>query len=430
MATSIKIPIHEENADVKSRLNYIEKWMLHESVKRDLVLFLQDLGSGKVNKGVQIKPRTQVKYISLLKSPFIHLNKPAIKWTKRDLEEYDKKISTNSLLTEKKKPFSQSMKKDIRIALRVFLKWKLGEAKALTLTDFFDMRDVKKTPDSLKESEITKLYKACKTNEERYIIAVLFDSGARAEEFHNIRAEDIELPTGNNNFIKITLKEEYSKTEGRTISLYWEKSLEAVSDFMQQRIKEGIKSNEPVTTISYDAVRFFLARIGLRVLEKKIHVHLFRHSSATYYASRLNRQQLCYRYGWKFSSDMPDVYISRAGVDDGLDEKMEQTELKELKSKLSKEEFERKKQQEDLERLTKAMEKMLLSNAIFSERDKLLIEHASGRITEKEFADRLGKLMLESKKVEQEFFNKMPEAEKVEAKRIGNKLALQYFASL
>ena len=60
--------------------------------------------------------------------------------------------------------------------------------------------------------------------------------------------------------------------------------------------------------------------------------HLFRHSSATYYATKLNRQELCYRYGWRFSSNMPDVYISRAGMESKhLDEKFTQTELGALK---------------------------------------------------------------------------------------------------
>jgi len=66
-----------------------------------------------------------------------------------------------------------------------------------------------------------------------------------------------------------------------------------------------------------------------------VHPHLFRHSSATYYASKLNRQELCYRYGWRFSSDMPDVYISRAGMENHqLDEKFTQTELSTLKDDL------------------------------------------------------------------------------------------------
>ncbi|MEI8041245.1 MAG: hypothetical protein WCL11_07545 [Verrucomicrobiota bacterium] len=41
-----------------------------------------------------------------------------------------------------------------------------------------------------------------------------------------------------------------------------------------------------------------------------------RYSSTTYCATKLNRQELSYRYGWVFSSDMLDEYISR--VSSGL----------------------------------------------------------------------------------------------------------------
>jgi hypothetical protein len=42
---------------------------------------------------------------------------------------------------------------------------------------------------------------------------------------------------------------------------------------------------------------------------------------------KVNRQELSYRYGWRFSSNMPDIYISRAGMENHeLDEKFTQTE--------------------------------------------------------------------------------------------------------
>ena len=72
------------------------------------------------------------------------------------------------------------------------------------------------------------------------------------------------------------------------------------------------------------------------MLKRPVHYHLFRHSSTTYYATKLNRQELCYRYGWKFSSNMPDIYISRAGMETKqLDEKFTQTELGTVKDDLA-----------------------------------------------------------------------------------------------
>ena len=198
--------------------------------------------------------------------------------------------------------------------LKVYVKWRLGNIKAEPLVGWLDTRDVLTTPDFLSEKEIEKLYKHCKSNHERYLVAILFDSGARAGEFHNIRFEDVKLPEGKDNYVKIELKGEYSKTKGRNISLYWKHSTDAVKEFIEERIGEKIKPHDPVYDYTYNSVKQFLRRLGQKVLGKNLYPHLFRHSSATIYASKLNRQQLCYRYGWKFSSDMPDIYISRAGM--------------------------------------------------------------------------------------------------------------------
>lgn len=90
----------------------------------------------------------------------------------------------------------------------------------------------------------------------------------------------------------------------------------------------------------------------MRVLNRSIHYHLFRHSSATYYASRLNRQQLCIRYGWAFSSRMPDVYIARIGVDMAeLDKKFTGTEVESLKGSLARMEQESKVKADRIQQL-------------------------------------------------------------------------------
>jgi hypothetical protein len=98
-----------------------------------------------------------------------------------------------------------------------------------------------------------------------------------------------------------------------------------------------LAAKDPIFHNTYDAMRMFLARLGRKVLKRRVHPHLFRHSSATHYATKLNRQELCYRYGWRFSSNMPDVYISRAGMENReLDIKFTKTELGDVKDDLIK----------------------------------------------------------------------------------------------
>ena len=329
-----RIRIHKKG--IASRKKNLIKWKIPDSVKKNILRFLEDLELGKVNKGLKISESRQSKYLDVLKIPLEFWNKSENKLTMKDIENFEKAISSDKIKTIRGEPYSNSTKVDIRRGIKIYLKWKLKE-KGIKITDWLDTRGVKKTPDYLKEKEVIKLYKGCKSASERFLIAVLFDSGARAEEFHNIRYEDIQLPEGKDNFVKLTLKEEYSKTKGRTISLYWKYSLEAVSEFLKEREKQGIRSDEQVYDKSYGTTRKFLQRLGRKILDKAIHYHLFRHSSATYYAPKINRHQLCYRYGWAFSSDMPDVYISRSGMESKeLDTQMTNTELSELQTKMAK----------------------------------------------------------------------------------------------
>jgi len=330
---NIKIPIHQRNIEV--RINSIKDWKISEEDKKDLLKFIDDLELGKVNKGRKISKSRQLKYLDILKPALIFFNKPTSKLIMKDIENFEKALTTGKIKSQKKKEYSLNSQSDIKKSLKIYLKWKGLDNE---LTDWLDTRVPIKTPDYLSEQEIIKLYKACKTNEERYLIVVLFDGGMRAEEFFNIRKEDLQLPDGNENYVRLTLKDEYSKTKGRVISLYWKNSLEAIRDYYNERIKEGLELNEQIFKLKYDNVRQFLNRFGKKILNKSTHFHLYRHSSATYYASKLNRQQLCYRYGWAFSSRMPDVYISRAGMENKeLDEKFNATDLEDIKKQLEKE---------------------------------------------------------------------------------------------
>jgi integrase len=332
MAPVIKI----HNRCLPARLEGISRWQVLESTRRELRRFVEQLALGKVNPGKQICEARQVKYLDLLKIPLQFFRKATDRITVRDVERFEKALSTDQVRSwQKDAPYAPSTKADIRQVLKVYLRWRLGQARALQLAGWLDTRERPKTPEFLREEEVERLLRHCRTPQQRYVLTLLFDSGARAEEFINIRLEDLRLPEGKENFVKLTLKEEYSKTKGRTIALYWCRSLPAISTYLQERRGQGMAATDPVFPGNYDALRMFLRRLGRRVLGKPVHPHLFRHSSATYYASKLNRQELCYRYGWRFSSDMPDVYISRAGMENHqLDEKFTQTELSTLKDDL------------------------------------------------------------------------------------------------
>ena len=99
-----KIQIHKRN--VEARLESLKEWETPEENKTDIVQFLQDLEMGKVNRGRKISVGRQLKYLDLLKVPFVFWNKEISKIELTDIERFEKSISSDSILSFKNKPFS------------------------------------------------------------------------------------------------------------------------------------------------------------------------------------------------------------------------------------------------------------------------------------------------------------------------------------
>lgn len=335
---SNKISVHKRN--LSARLDFYEKQKkIPDIEKKNIKEFIRLASIGKINSGTMIGESRLVKYLTALIVPLTYFKKPLSQLTEKDMEKFIEDLEKNKIRRNNKNPYSDSTKVDIKRIFRTYLRFRVPN-KAEKLTDFFDLKLKKKTPEYLAEQEVIKLYKACNSPKKRFIIAVLFDSGCRAEELLNIRYEDIIEPNQNCSYYKIALKEEYSKTQGRTIGLYWKHSTESIKDYLNEI--GTLNPTEPILKDTYDSVRMFINRLGKKILKKRVHLHLFRHSSATYYASKMNRQQLCIRYGWRFTSNMPDIYIARAGLEEKeIAEKFEsadirkvQREVEELKEQL------------------------------------------------------------------------------------------------
>jgi len=165
----------------------------------------------------------------------------------------------------------------------------------------------------LKEEDIFILLKLCRNLQEKVLICLLWDCGARIEELLSLSTENISKDK--KNFYFVTLK---GKTGTRFIPLYW--SSKILDKFLQG--KDGhIFWNEYHHEFTKKNVSKFLKRLQEHSNpNKRLYSHLFRHSRATYLAKYLTDRQLCYYFGWSGRSSMPSRYSHLNGYD--LVEKM------------------------------------------------------------------------------------------------------------
>lgn len=333
-----KIDIHNTERNlIRARAKLASDESIHPESRRLIFAFMSDRAIGRTER-VQVqgknshnlrirnfqrtKPRkagsrTQLKYLYRLKVPAQYFKKSLGSITLKGLESFIGDLESDTLRSFCGNRFSGETKTSIKKVLILFLRWLLGERsrKYYELTYWIDTSYQPKEVRSLSEAEVKLLLDLCSDTRQKALVACLFDGGFRIEEFLNIRNSDVALVEGNVPFYRLTVREEFSKTNGRTVAMYWSHSYEAISQWLSSR-DAGNAPDDPFFPGTYNGVRMTLTRLGQR-LGRRIHPHLFRHSSATYYAIKgWNEFKMNYRYGWSKNSDMGRHYVERAKISD------------------------------------------------------------------------------------------------------------------
>ncbi|MFA4960087.1 MAG: tyrosine-type recombinase/integrase [Candidatus Pacearchaeota archaeon] len=304
---------------------------------RNLILqFLYDAEIGKtILKGQKrkIKPgRLQRMLGILLNMDREWLKKPFDKVTEDDMNTFILNLERGIVKSSKGNPYTWETQSTIKKFIRKYYKYLLGDKENYPkLVQYIDTSTRMPEVRSLSKQENDRLIENSSKLIYRFILAVLFDSGARIEEFYNIKRSDIVKENG---VYKVRIR--ISKTKPRTINLPLYPKI--IDEYLQMN-KFG--EEDFLCTINYGTLRKYTNRMGKQFLSRMISPHTFRHGSATYYANHLNRFQISYRYGWSASSKMPDRYIDMNGLIDDETIKLAgdnfvktENENKELKTKL------------------------------------------------------------------------------------------------
>ena len=147
----------------------------------------------------------------------------------------------------------------------------------------------------------------------------------------------------------MTIREEFSKTKGRLVPLFYSGSYEIIKQWLA--FVGNAAPEDPFFNRSYGTVQTMLKRIGSRAGIPSLHAHQFRHSSATYYANQgWNEFQMNKRYGWSYKSDMGREYVEQSKIDIENSKRVKEYESRQLgalEGRLRKQEAENRRLREE-----------------------------------------------------------------------------------
>jgi integrase len=167
-------------------------------------------------------------------------------------------------------------------------------------------------PESLiSQEEFQKMFNQASDLQTKVILSILYEGGLRSGELLNLKKKDIEFL--NNGIAKAHVR---GKTGERVVFFVFSSGL--LKEFLHSHPLNDPESplffyknqEGKLAPLTYNALRMKIKRLAEKTgLRKKIHLHLFRHSSASRLVSILPEPLLRKYFGWSPSSKMPEVYL-------------------------------------------------------------------------------------------------------------------------
>ncbi|MGC9444246.1 MAG: tyrosine-type recombinase/integrase, partial [Candidatus Methanospirareceae archaeon] len=222
-------------------------------------------------------------------------------------------------------------RRDYKLILRMFLVW-LGKDAAWIKSK--PPRNDLRAEEMLSREDVSALIDAANTLRDKALIASLYEGGFRIAELAMAQIKDVKFDTHGAVLIV------NGKTGLRRVRL-----ISSVPHLQQWLAAHPLRDDRDAplwvdTTskhqfLKYDAIRVQLQKIAKRAgIKKSVNPHNFRHSRASYLASRMTESQLEEYLGWEQGSTMARTYVHLSGRD--LDECLLQ--LHGLESEQQKEE--------------------------------------------------------------------------------------------
>ncbi|MBN1275558.1 site-specific integrase [Candidatus Woesearchaeota archaeon] len=285
--------------------------------------FIRDARLGKTIKKRQKKrigrPRL-MKYYQDLSKLDGYFRKPLDEVTQADMERFITDLEEGRYC---KKPlkgqrvgdaYSSETQVCIKKVIIKFYKWLLGDGKEVPeLVEWIDTSSEDKQFCAVSRGHFESMRSRMVSNtplnltRNKALVTVLFDSGCRADELLNVRIRDLDFQGAT---YKLSIL--YSKTKSRTVLLPLSK------EFLDEWLDLHPLRDNPLAQlfpVSYVRLCRIVKSAARSIGRDDVTPHGLRKSSATYWANRLSRYQLCYRFGWSLHSREPDRYVDAAALE-------------------------------------------------------------------------------------------------------------------
>lgn len=304
----VTMPTNDMDARMEAVVRRIEQADIREENRQLLWKYKRDLEVRDYSKARIYKLLTYLKIICE------HIDYRLDEATEEDIKDTIAWVNQRDL--------ADASKADYRITVKQFYKWLNGGEypdKVDWITTTTKKSNDTLPQDVLTEEDIGKMVQAASNTRDRALISMLWETGARIGELIDLTVGDIE---DHRHGMKVVIQ---GKTGARRIPLI--SSVPHLQAWLNNHpggdekdapfwVNLPTANRNPGKKMEYRTITKQLNKAAEEAgIEKPVNPHHFRHSRATYLASRFTESQLCEWFGWVQGSDRPQDYVHMSGRD-------------------------------------------------------------------------------------------------------------------
>ena len=260
----------------------------------------------------------------------------------KDFKKCDKKDIIKLCGAIEAQKWSAKTKKEHLVFIKKFWKWlyniddKTYPMPVSWISTNEKVKNRKLPEELLTEEDVERMVQACDNPRDKAFLLLTYESGARIGEVLNIKIKHVIF----NQFGAYIMLN--GKTGMRRVAVVM--SVPALATFldlhpannnpetflfMTKLNNRNETTRRKLVPLTYRGAYKILKTLAIRAgIQKRVHPHLLRHSSATRAAKFLTEAQMKVYYGWTSGSNMPSVYVhlSSRDVEDAI-KKMNKIEI-------------------------------------------------------------------------------------------------------